>query len=547
MFVAGDASRDAQFVVVAAAEGVKAAVAINRPCNGRSSRREPECRRQQPEPVREPPPDEPAPVVLRMPVTSAASALTILAGLAIVFALQYAQPVIIPIVLGILISYALEPIVAGLERWRVPRAVGAAMVLVAVVGVGSGLLYGLRGAGDRDRPAVAAGGGAAAADGRKRSADRATAIQQVQRAATELEKAANAAAPPPPPLRRPTGPGRVPPINISDYLMWGSIGIVAAFGQLVLILFLVYFLLASGDLYRRKLVKIVGPSLTDKKLTVQILQEIDRQIEMFLLVQVFTSAIVGVATWLAFRALGVEQAAVWGLLAGLFNSIPYFGPVIVTGGTSVVAFLQFGDHAHGGHSSAAVSLVITSLEGFLLTPWLTSRAARMNAVAIFIGLLFWGWVWNVWGMLLAVPLLMVIRRSAITSRTSRASASCSATRDEPRTDTCTTCHAALLLDVGGLQRIEQLTAQPLRRLEQHRLVDDEAIGAVGQAHAPARRTDAVSRPMFDASRANSIPSGASTRHISVDHAIEMRQVGGEVQHRAADHRVHGRRQSHGSR
>ena len=89
---------------------------------------------------------------------------------------------------------------------------------------------------------------------------------------------------------------------------------------------------------------------------------------MFLPVQLFTSAIVAVATWLAFRALGVQQAAVWGLLAGIFNSIPYFGPVIVTGCTSVVAFLQFGTIAHGAHSSSAVSLVITSLEGFLLTP-----------------------------------------------------------------------------------------------------------------------------------------------------------------------------------
>jgi predicted PurR-regulated permease PerM len=198
------------------------------------------------------------------------------------------------------------------------------------------------------------------------------------------------------------------PINISDYLMWGSIGIVAALGQLVLVLFLVYFLLASGDLYRRKLVKIVGPSLTDKKLTVQILSEIDRQIGMFLLVQVFTSTIVALATWLAFRALGVEQAAAWGLLAGVFNSIPYFGPVIVTAGTSVVALLQFGS-LRMAIIVGGVSLLITSLEGFLLTPWLTSRAARMNAVAIFVGLLFWGWVWNVWGMLLAVPMLMVIK------------------------------------------------------------------------------------------------------------------------------------------
>ena len=336
------------------------------------------------------------------------TALTILAALAIVLTLQYAQAMIIPIVLGILISYALEPIVAWFERRRIPRALSAAVVLVTLVASGGWLLYSLRSQAsaiveqlptaakrlrqtlERDRPSAA------------------TAIQQVQKAATELEKATNAAAPPPPAAGVQRVQVESPPINISDYVMWGSLGIVAAAGQLVLILFLVYFLLASGDLYRRKLVKIIGTTLSEKKVTLQILQEIDRQIEMFLLVQVFTSTVVAVATWLAFTALGVEQAAVWGVLAGVFNSIPYFGPVIVTGGTSVMALLQFGNLRMAA-IVGGVALLITSLEGFLLTPWLTSRAARMNAVAIFVGLLFWGWVWNVWGMLLAVPLLMVIK------------------------------------------------------------------------------------------------------------------------------------------
>src|SRR6185503_4202000 len=172
----------------------------------------------------------------------------------------------------------------------------------------------------------------------------ASAIQQVQKAAAELERAASTAATPPP---APTGVQRVqleaPGFRVGDYLMWGSMGIAAAVGQLVLILFLVYFLLASGDLYRRKLVKIVGPSLTKKKITLEILSEIDRQIATFLLVQLFTSTVVAVATWLAFRAVGLEQAALWGLLAGLCNSIPYFGPVMVSGATAVVGFVQFGN------------------------------------------------------------------------------------------------------------------------------------------------------------------------------------------------------------
>jgi predicted PurR-regulated permease PerM len=361
-----------------------------------------------PKPARDSRSGDVAPPAIGMPIDVRSVALTVLAVLGMILTLQYAQAVVIPIVLGVLISYALEPIVAWLTRWHVPRSLAAALLLIVLTAIGASLLYGLR------TEAMAIVDQLPAAASRLRrivEKDRPTtptAIQQVQKAATELEKAADAAAP----VRPPSGVQRVQvessPINIGDYVMWGSIGILAALGQLVLILFLVYFLLASGDLYRRKLVKIVGPSLTQKKITLEILLEIDRQIERFLAVQLLTSTVVALATWLAFRALGVQQAAVLGLLAGVFNSIPYFGPVLVTGGTALVVFLQFGS-VEMALLVSCVALAITSLEGFLLTPWLTSRAARMNAVAIFVGLLFWGWVWNVWGMLLAVPMLMVTK------------------------------------------------------------------------------------------------------------------------------------------
>ncbi|HTK29744.1 MAG TPA: AI-2E family transporter [Vicinamibacterales bacterium] len=356
------------------------------------------------------PPDQeaPPPLAIEMPVDVRSAALTVLAVLAVVLVLQYAQAMVIPIVLSVLISYALDPVVKFVQRARVPRSLAAALVLSAAVGSCGWLLYGLRDEGNailRQLPEAARRVRERVEDGH---ASPANAIQQVQKAATELERAADTAAPPP--ARSGVLRVQVEPkaFAISDYLVWGSVSIAAVFGQLVLILFLAYFLLASGDLYRRKLVKIVGPSLSKKKVTVQILEEIDQQIERFLVVQLFTSTIVGVATWLAFRAVGVQQAAVWGALAGVFNSIPYFGPVLVTGGTAVVAFLQFNSF-HMAATVAGLSLAITSLEGFLLTPWLTSRAARMNAVAVFVGLLFWGWVWSVWGLLLAVPMLMIVK------------------------------------------------------------------------------------------------------------------------------------------
>jgi len=358
----------------------------------------------------DPQPARPEPLTIQTPLDIRSAAITSLAVIAIVLMLQYAQSMVIPIVLSILISYALEPVVAWMTRWRVPRPLAAGVVLVALVASSGWLAYGLRSEVNAivERLPEAAGRVRRLVEHDPAAAT--TAIQQVQKAATELEKATTAtAAPPPPP---PSGVQRVrveaTPFNVGDYVMWGSIGLAAAAGQALLILFLVYFLLASGDLFRRKLVKIAGPSLTSKKITLQILSDIDRQIEIFLLVELTTSALVALATWLAFRALGVEQAAVWGILAGVFNSIPYFGPVLVAGGTSLVAFMQFGN-IHMAVIVSGVSLAITSVEGLLLTPWLTSRAARMNAVAIFVGLLFWGWVWNVWGMLLAVPMLMVLK------------------------------------------------------------------------------------------------------------------------------------------
>lgn len=351
-------------------------------------------------------PAAPEPVTLRMPIDIRSVSLTLIAILAVVFILRYAEAMIIPLVLGVLIKYALDPVVERLVRFRVPRGLAAALVLLSVVGAGSVMIYQLRFQADAIVQRLPEAARRLRHTMERDRGNRDSTIEKMQEAATELEKAAEATATQPKP-----GVTRVqieqPPVDVGQYLMWSSASVATALGQAILILFLAYFLLASGDLYRRKLVKIV-PSFAQKKITVQILDQIDRQIGSFLLVQAFTSVVVGVVSWLAFRWIGLEQAALWGLLAGLFNSIPYFGPVIVTSAIGIVAFLQFGTITMSIWAGA-VAFGITTLEGMLLTPWLNSRAARMNAAAVFVGLLFWGWVWEIWGLLLAVPLLMAIK------------------------------------------------------------------------------------------------------------------------------------------
>ena len=139
-------------------------------------------------------------------------------------------------------------------------------------------------------------------------------------------------------------------------------------------------------------------------MTVTVLEDIAGQIEQFLVIQLATSGIVAVITGVALWAMGLQQAALWGLLAGIFNSIPYYGPLLVTGGLALVGFLQFGTIAMT-ITVAGVSPLITTLGGSLLM----GRAASMNQVAVFVDLLFWSWVWGIWGMLLAVSMMMVIK------------------------------------------------------------------------------------------------------------------------------------------
>jgi predicted PurR-regulated permease PerM len=342
----------------------------------------------------------------RIDVNVRSIALVIVAFAAAMFVLQWASEVFIPIVLSILISYALEPIVLGLIRLRQNRMVASAAVVATLTGTLGYAGYAL----SDDATAIIASLPEAAT--RFRQALRhgqPGAIENVQRAAQELQRTADEATGANP---APRGVQRVqieqPTIDVRQYLSWGSASLVAFGGQAVLVVFFVFFLLGSGDLFKRKLVRVVGPSLEKKKITVQILNEIDMQIERFLFVRVLTSLVVGIATWLAFRFIGLEQAGVWGFAAGVFNSIPYFGPVIVAAGTAVVAFLQFGTIGMAMYVSG-VSLFITSVEGWVLTPWLTSRTARTNEVAIFVGLIFWSFVWGLWGTLLAVPMLVALK------------------------------------------------------------------------------------------------------------------------------------------
>jgi predicted PurR-regulated permease PerM len=353
---------------------------------------------------------EQAPSVLRTPVSVYSFSLAIITVLAVIFLLQWARAIFIPLMLGVMISYALYPPVNLMQKWRIPRAIGAAVLLLGIVGGTGALVYSLS---DDAVKLIETLPDAAQKIRLARLNERGTSegtMGNVQKAATQLEQAANETVAPAPAV--PRGVTRVqiekPKLNVNEYLWMGTMSAVGFAGQLAIVLFLAYFMLVSGDTFRRKLVKISGPALSKKKITLRVLDEITDQIQRYLLVQIFTNILVGVVTWLAFLWIGLEHAAIWGIAAGVFNTVPYLGPVIVTGGTALVAFLQFGTIGMALLVSG-ISLAITSLEGYLLTPWLIGRTGRMSPVVVFIGVLFWGWLWGVWGLLLGVPIIMIIK------------------------------------------------------------------------------------------------------------------------------------------
>lgn len=348
-------------------------------------------------------------MLLHMPVDVRSVSLVLLATLASVFMLRWASAVFIPLVVGVLFSYGLSPVVDWLERRRIPRALSAAVLVLGIVTSAGATAYSLSDDANRLIESLPVAAQKLRDSVRAKRGKPASTLETVQKAADKIEQAAEETNRTPPVAR---GVQRVQieraKFDVKDHLWSGTMGLMAVLGQVVMVALITFFLMASGDTFRRKLVKLAGPTLAKKRITLQALNEINDQIQRFMIVQIFTSALVGVVTWLSFLAIGLDNAAVWGIAAGVLNLVPYLGNVVITAGSALVGFLQFGT-LEMALLIAAISLVINSVEGFLLTPWLTSRASKMNPVAIFVGVLAWGWLWGPVGLLLGVPILMAIK------------------------------------------------------------------------------------------------------------------------------------------
>jgi predicted PurR-regulated permease PerM len=346
----------------------------------------------------------------RPAVVARGLALGVLAALASVYALWWARAFAIPLLLGIVISYTLNPLVAWLESIRIPRVIGTVIVMVTVIGALSFGMYSLRGQmqtiiGQLPEAATKLSAGLAGL-----RIGQIGDMQKMQNAATQVEKAATQAAAGPVTPRQPATHVIVdqPTFKVGSFLWKSSIDTLGALGQATIVVFLVFFLLLAGNRFKRNLVRLTGPSLSRKKITVHILNDINRSIQKYLLMLLTTNLMVGLLTWIVFRWLGLENAGAWAAVAGLLHIVPYLGSAVVAVATATAAFIQFNSLAMAA-LIAGGSLAIATVVGTLVATWMTGRIANMNSAAVFISLMFWGWLWGIWGMLLSVPIVVIAK------------------------------------------------------------------------------------------------------------------------------------------
>ncbi len=337
-------------------------------------------------------------------------ALVILTTLTVVFALDWAQSFIITMLLGILLAYALNPLVNQMERIKINRFIGASVVILVLIGSLVFAGYVLRSQVQSIISILPEAATKLTSSFAVKRGDPLTNIQKIQIAANQVETATSTAESNIAKSKKPVMHVVVEEqkFKIGDFLWRGSLGVFGFIGEAITMIFLAYFILLSGDSFKRKLVKITGPSLTSKKITVSILTDINHSIQRYMFMLLVTNIIVGIISWAIFRSLDLENAGAWAVAAGFMHVVPYFGPIATAAATGMAAYMQFNSILMALIVSGA-SILIATIVGVFITTWMTGRIAKMNSAAVFIALIFFSWLWGLCGMLLGIPVIFIIK------------------------------------------------------------------------------------------------------------------------------------------
>jgi predicted PurR-regulated permease PerM len=321
-----------------------------------------------------------------------------------------AQAFVVPLLLGIVISYTLNPVVVWLEAIRIPRLLGTTIVMVSVIGATALGTYSLRSEVQTIIEQLPEAAVKFATGLQRMQSGQIGNLERIQHAANAMEKAESQPAGGATAARQPTTRVIVdqPEFRVGNFLWKSSMGALEVSGQVVMTAFLVFFLLLGGDTFKRKLVRLTGPSLARKKITVRILDDINSSIQKYMLMLLATNLLVAMLSWIGFRWIGLENAGAWGAVAGVLRIVPYIGLILTAAAAAMAAFMQFESFTLA-LIVAGISLAIATVVGIFVSTWMTGRIARMSPAAVFISLLFWGWLWGVWGMLLSIPVIVIIK------------------------------------------------------------------------------------------------------------------------------------------
>jgi len=310
-----------------------------------------------------------------------------------IYTLYFGRVVIIPLMVALLLKLVLSPLVSALSLLRVPEWAGAALVLTAVVaGVGYGIFA-------LSSPAAEWVGklpeGLSTLESHLQ--DLKEPLAQMQKTEETISKLSD------------VGPRRsetivVAPSGLGAAILSETTNLVVGLSATLVLL---YFLLSSGDFFLRKLVTVL-PRFGDKKHAVEIAQQVQSDISHYLLTVTAINIALGVVVAGALYALGMPSPALWGTMAAVLNFIPFLGHVVGFSVIGLVALMSFGD-LETALIPPAVYACLAFLEGQFITPAIVARRLTLNRVAVFVALIFWGWLWMIPGMLLAVPMLAVFK------------------------------------------------------------------------------------------------------------------------------------------
>jgi predicted PurR-regulated permease PerM len=313
--------------------------------------------------------------------------------LAVLYTLHFAQSFLLPIVLAILLDFLLSPLVRGLRKARIPEPLGAAIVVLGLLAVLIGGGWYLSGPASEWLSRAPQ----SMATVQQKLQDLRRPVEQVTEAAQQVEEATTVG-------DDDTRQVEIKGPSLSKQLFGGTATLLSA---ATIVVFLTYFLLAVGDLFLQKLVTVL-PQFRDKKTAVMIARETEAQISLYLFTATLINIGVGVVTGIALWLVGMPNAVLWGVVAAVLNFVPYVGAVVNIVILALAALLSY-ESTREALVVPGVFFLINMVEGNLVTPMIYGNRMRLNTVALFIGLVFWWYLWGIPGAILAVPIMAAIK------------------------------------------------------------------------------------------------------------------------------------------